>query len=305
MPHPSSIQSLIQSFSRFPGIGPKTAERFVFYLLKQPKIDLENLSLSIKNLKDKINFCSNCFNLCENEITTSHSPLIREVKGLSPDSPLTKGARGLSFVNKSSHTDKLSHTSELSYSTNPSYGVNSSCPARPRSSDRGLCSICRDSKRDQTTICLVAEVQDLEVIEKTHQYQGVYHVLGGTLNALEGITPEKLRIKELIERIHPAPFSEKSDPVKKNLNFSSPRKTTEYPVERSGVKNPRVKIREIILAFDPNLEGETTVLYLTKLLKPYKIRLFRLARGLPMGGDLEYTDEITLSNALKERREIF
>jgi recombination protein RecR len=233
--HPPIIQSLITAFSRFPSIGPKTAERFVFCLLKQPKEDLKKLSSAIQNLKDKIKFCSSCFNLCENEID---SPPFRS-RLASTHLPLPKALQ----------------------------------LARPKSSAPGLCSICQDPKRDQTTLCVVAEVQDLEVLEKTRQYQGVYHILGGTLNALEGVTPEKLRIKELINRI-------------------------------SGTKNPRIKIREIILALDSNLEGETTILYLTKLLKPFKVRLTRLARGLPMGSDLEYADEITLSNALRERKDV-
>lgn len=233
MSHPSLIQHLIHAFSRFPGIGPKTAERFVFYLLKQSKQDLENLSSAIQNLKDKIKFCSNCFNLCENEKSL---PLLRL------------------------HN---SRATRLRYEWH--------------STSSHLCSICRDPKRDQSTICIVAEVQDLEVLEKTHQFHGVYHILDGTLNALEGVTPDKLRIKELINRI----------------------------------KKSRVKVREIILALDPNLEGETTALYLIKLLKssvipsnPVKIRITRLARGLPMGGDLEYADEVTLSNALRERKDV-
>jgi recombination protein RecR len=208
MAYSTVIQFLINTFSQFPGIGPKTAQRFVFYLLKKPKEELENLALTIRNLADKIKFCPNCFNLSERSLNLN----------------------------------------------NP----------------KNLCSICTDFKRNRTVLCVVAEIQDLEVIEKTNQYQGLYHVLGGALNPLEGITPEKLRIKELIERI------KKSQP----------------------------KINEIILALDSNFEGETTILYLTKLLKPFKIRLTRLACGLPMGSDLEYADEVTLSNALKERKEI-
>ncbi len=198
--YPFLIQRLIEAFSRFPGVGPKTAERFVFYLLKQSKQELDNLSSIIKNLKTEIKFCPNCFNFSLNN----------------------------------------------------------------------FCSICADPKRDRTTICVVAEAQDLEALERVNTYYGVYHLLGGTLNALEGITPKKLRIKELVERI------EKTSP----------------------------SIQEIILALNPDLEGETTVLYLTKLLKPFKIKITRLARGLPTGSDLEYADEITLSNALEGRREV-
>lgn len=198
--YPFLIQRLIEAFSRFPSIGPKTAERFVFYLLKQSKQELDDLSLIIKNLKTEIKSCSNCFNFSLNN----------------------------------------------------------------------FCSICADPKRDRTTICVVAEAQDLEALERTNTYYGVYHLLGGTLNVLEGITPKKLRIKELMERI----------------------------------KKASPPIQEIILALDPDLEGETTVLYLTKLLKPFKIKITRLARGLPTGSDLEYADEITLSNALEGRKEV-
>jgi recombination protein RecR len=117
---------------------------------------------------------------------------------------------------------------------------------------------------------VVALPQDLAVIENTGEYQGVYHVLGGVLNAVEGITPEKLKIKELLDRI----------------------------------KSSKIKIKEVILAFNPDLEGESTTLYLTRQLKPSKVKITRLAKGLPTGADLEYADAITVSDALKGRREI-
>lgn len=201
---PSSIQNLIDEFNKLPGIGPKTAEKLVFYLLKQSKTELSSFAQALEHVKDRITICSLCQNIAE----------------------------------------------------------------------KSPCHICQDPKRDKTTICIVAETQDMAVIESTGEYHGLYHILGGTLNTLEGITPDQLKIKELFARIPP-------------LN-----------------KGGQGGVREIILALNPDLEGETTILYLTKILKPYKVRITRLARGLPMGSDLEYADEVTLSNALKGRREV-
>ncbi len=130
------------------------------------------------------------------------------------------------------------------------------------------CSICADNRRNRSIICVVADTRDQLALEATGQYQGLYHILGGVLNTIEGIKPEQLNIKQLLNRI-----------------------------KKGGIK-------EIILALNPDLEGETTSLYLAKLLKPFKIKLTRLAKGLPMGADLEYADEITLTNALKYRNEI-
>jgi recombination protein RecR len=202
---PSSIQNLIDEFNKLPGIGPKTAEKLVFYLLKQSKTELSSFAQALEHVKDRITICSLCQNIAE----------------------------------------------------------------------KSPCHICQDPKRDKTTICIVAETQDMAVIESTGEYHGLYHILGGTLNTLEGITPDQLKIKELLARIIP-------------------------PLNKGGQGG----VKEIILALNPDLEGETTILYLTKILKPYKVRITRLARGLPMGSDLEYADEVTLSNALKGRREV-
>lgn len=202
---PSSIQNLIDEFNKLPGIGPKTAEKLVFYLLKQSKTELSSFAQALEHVKDRITICSLCQNIAE----------------------------------------------------------------------KSPCHICQDPKRDKTTICIVAETQDMAMIESTGEYHGLYHILGGTLNTLEGITPDQLKIKELLARIIP-------------------------PLNKGGQGG----VKEIILALNPDLEGETTILYLTKILKPYKVRITRLARGLPMGSDLEYADEVTLSNALKGRREV-
>jgi len=196
---PASIKDLIDQFTKLPGIGPKTAERLVFHLLKQPKENLVKFGLTLEHLKDKIIICKQCQNFSE---------------------------------------------------TNP-------------------CLICSDKKRNNKVICVVATPQDLLSLEKTNEYQGVYHVLGGVIDPLEGITPDQLKIRELFER-----------------------------VKKDGVL-------EIILALSPDLPGETTMLYLTKLLKQFKdIKVTRLAQGLPSGSDLEYADEVTLTSALRGRKEV-
>ncbi|OGY48438.1 MAG: recombination protein RecR [Candidatus Buchananbacteria bacterium RIFCSPHIGHO2_02_FULL_45_11b] len=193
-----SIQDLINQFSALPGLGPKTAQRLVFYLLKQPKENLEKFGLGLQHLKDKIVICRQCHNFSESD----------------------------------------------------------------------PCLICGDKRRNPRVVCVVAKPQDMIALEKINDYQGLYHILGGAIDPLEGITPAELKIKELTER-----------------------------VQKDGVL-------EIILALSSDLPGETTILYLTKLLKPLKIKITRLAQGLPIGSDLEYADEVTLSSALKGRREL-
>lgn len=198
MRFPPSIQNLINQFAQLPTVGPRTAERYVFYLLKKQPEEINRFAQALLDLKNKTTVCAQCFNISEDPI----------------------------------------------------------------------CSICSDSKRQHNLLCVVADTRDLIVVESTRQYNGLYFVLGGLLNAIEGIKPEQLNIATLTER------------VKKD------------------------KITEIILALDSNLEGETTSMYLTKIIKPLGIKVCRLARGLPMGADLEYADEITLTNALKYRSEI-
>lgn len=198
MRYPKSIQSLIDHFSKLPTVGPKTAERYVFYLLKQHPEWLQQFAQAIAEVKEKTTVCQTCLAIAES----------------SP------------------------------------------------------CSICSDQKRNHSVICLVADTRDMLAIEATKQYNGVYHILGGVINTIEGIKPEQLNIKSLLNHL-----------------------------KQTGAK-------EIILAFNPDLEGETTAMYIVKLLKPHKIKITRLAKGLPMGADLEYADEITLSNALKYRSEM-
>lgn len=196
--YPEPIQRLIAEFNKLPGIGPKTAERFVFYLLKKPKGEIGDLVRALEELQKNNLTCSQCFNLAEKD----------------------------------------------------------------------PCYICQDHKRDKKIICVVAEVHDLASIEATGEYDGSYHVLGNVLNPLAGITPEKLKVRELVKRI------EKEKP------------------------------NEIIIALNPDMEGESTVIYLKKILAPLNVKLTRLARGLPMGADLEYADEVTLINALKNRNQL-
>lgn len=196
-----AIQALIDQLEKLPGVGPKTAERFAYYLLKRPATELDELVSTLSNIRNQIKRCRICQNV------------------------------GL---------------------TDP-------------------CEICADRYRQPGLICVVAEPQDVLAIEKTNEYFGLYHVLNGTINAPEGVTPNQLTVKELWQRI-------------KNLQ------TQKLSVE-------------VILALNATIEGETTALYLIRFLKPLGIKITRLARGLPQGADLQYADEITLTNALKGRRE--
>ena len=196
------IQKLTEILEKFPGVGPKTAERFVFHLFRQSPQELNILSTALNEIKDKIKICSICQNF--------------------------------------SVTDP--------------------------------CEICNDAKRARNLICVVAYPPDIIALEKTKNFAGTYHVLNGNLSPVDDLTPDKLKIKELIERI-------------------------KKEAKQSGLKN-----LEIILGLNANLEGETTALYLIKLLQPSGIKITRLARGLPQGSDLQYADEITLGNALKDRK---
>jgi len=195
---PSSIQKLIEQFARLPGIGPKTAQRLAFYLLKKPQTDLEIFAQSLINAKKDLKTCSVCLNL----------------------------------------------------------------------SQQDPCLICSDGSRDQNTVCLVAENHDLESIERTGEYKGVYYILGGVLNPLEGIGPDNLNLNQILNRL------------------------------KTG------KIKEVILGLSPDLEGESTIIYLRQLFKPLNLKITRLAKGLPSGSDIEYADEITLGSALKNRKEL-
>jgi recombination protein RecR len=192
------IQDLIDQLSRLPGIGPKSAQRLAFYLVKAPPDEAKRLAEVIIQAKERIAFCRECGNVAEGD----------------------------------------------------------------------LCRICRDERRDRTVLCVVEEPKDAATIERAGVVRGRYHVLGGAISPLDGIGPEDLRVQELLER-----------------------------VERDGVT-------EVIIATNPNLEGNATAMYVAALLKPLGVSTTRLASGLPVGGDLEYADEVTLSQALEGRREI-
>lgn len=197
---PSSLEKVINEFSKLPGIGPKSAQRLAFYLLKKDNIDLNNLSGAISNLKSGVTFCSNCHNMAD---------------------------------------------------TDP-------------------CPTCLDQNRDHSLVCVVEEPMDALAIDKTNQFKGVFHVLGGVLNPMEGIGPEALQISSLLQRMG-------------NQNIS-----------------------ELIIATNPSLEGETTSMHISKLVKERfpNVKISRIARGLPMGGDLEYADDLTLMRALEGRKEV-
>jgi recombination protein RecR len=196
-PYEGPVQTLIDELGRLPGIGPKSAQRIAFYLLKAAPEDANRLARSITEAKARVTWCRRCFNLAEGE----------------------------------------------------------------------LCIYCRDERRDPTLLCVVEEPRDIVAVERTHEFNGRYHVLQGAISPIEGIGPEQLRVKELVRRV--------------------------------GDEN----VTEVILATNPNIEGEATAMYLAKLLKPLGLRVTRLASGLPVGGDLEYADEVTLGRALEGRRD--
>ncbi len=190
------VQDLIDELGRLPGVGPKGAQRIAFYLLQADADDVQRLAALLTEVKDKVRFCSVCFNVSAEE----------------------------------------------------------------------MCRVCRDTRRDLTSICVVEESKDVIAIERTREFSGRYHVLGGAISPIDGVRPEDLRIRELLTRL--------SDGV----------------------------VTEVILATDPNLEGEATATYLARLLQPIGVTVSRLASGLPVGGDLEYADEVTLGRAFHGRR---
>ena len=192
------LTQLIEQLRALPGIGAKTATRLAYHILDMDMERAHRLATAITGAKEKIGFCSVCFNL----------------------------------------------------------------------TDSDPCAICMAEKRDHTTICVVEQPQDVAAMERMNDYDGVYHVLHGALSPLEGVGPNDIRIREL--------------------------------VLRAGKEN----VQEVIVATNPNVEGEATAMYIAKLLKPMGIRVTRIAHGLPVGGDLEYADEVTLSRAMENRREI-
>ena len=192
------VQDLIDELGRLPGVGPKSAQRIAFHLLKVDKPDALRLAQAISEVKDRVTFCERCFNVSESE----------------------------------------------------------------------ECGLCRDPGRDSRSLCVVEEPRDVVAVERTSEFKGRYHVLQGAISPIEGIGPEALKVRELLARLEP-----------------------------EGVE-------EVILCTTPNIEGEATAMYLARLLKPLGLRVTRIASGLPVGGDLEYADELTLGRALEGRRDV-
>ena len=198
MQHVAPLAKLVEQFRRLPGIGPKSATRLAYYVLEMEKSQAQALVQAIVEAKDKIGYCSVCYNFTD---------------------------------------------------TDP-------------------CKICQSQSRDNTVICVVEEPRAVAAIERSRDYRGLYHVLHGALSPLDGIGPEDIRIKELLQRLQTG------------------------------------NIREVIMATDPDVEGEATAMYLARLLKPLGVKATRIAHGLPVGGDIEYVDEVTLAKAVENRREL-
>ena len=196
------VQDLIDELARLPGIGPKSAQRVAFHLLKISDDDARRLATAIVEAKENVRMCVECFNVA----------------------------------------------------------------------DQDVCEYCRDTRRDQSVICVVQEPPDIVAVERTREYRGLYHVLHGAISPIEGITPDDLRVAELLERIR--------------------------------VRAPSEGVDEVIVATNPNTEGAATAMYLARLLEPLGVKVTRLASGLPVGGDLEYADEVTLARALEGRRPV-
>ena len=195
---PEPLARLVEQLQKLPGIGAKSAQRLAFHILRHPREDAEHLCDAIRNVKERVTYCSTCNNI----------------------------------------------------------------------TDADPCAFCPSASRDQRLICVVEEPQNVSVIEKTREFRGVYHVLMGALSPLHGVGPDDLKIKSLLAR-----------------------------VANGGVE-------EIILATNPTVEGEATALYLARLLKPLGVRVTRIAMGIPVGSDLEYTDEVTMTRAMEGRREV-
>ena len=195
---PAPVTRLIEEFHKLPGVGPKSAQRLTYHLLRMPAAEARALAEAILDVKERITFCSVCQNV----------------------------------------------------------------------TDSDPCRICASDRRDRTIICVVEEALDILAVERSGSYAGLYHVLHGAISPMDGIGPEDLKIGELLSRL------------------------------RSG------EVTEVILATNPNLEGEATAMYLTRLLRPLGVKVTRLARGLPVGGDLEYADDVTLTRAIEGRQEV-
>jgi recombination protein RecR len=198
MHYAKPLARLVGELEKLPGIGPKSAQRLAFHILRATEEEARMLADSIVDVKERITLCKICFNFTDQE----------------------------------------------------------------------LCEICRDPKRDRSVICVVAEPRDLVAMEKTNEYRGLYHVLQGVISPMEGVGPDVLKIRELQERVH------------------------------------QDHVTEVILATNPTIEGDTTAMYIAGLLKPFEIKVSRIAHGMPVGGDMDYADQATLIQAMQWRREM-
>jgi recombination protein RecR len=233
------VQDLIDELGRLPGVGPKSAQRIAFHLLKLPNEDALRLATAITVVKARVAWCTRCFNVAETDVPA----------------PVTAGAPS---VEEETIEGLASELGGVIVARAPSGG----------GSGRAECDICRDTRRDTTVVCVVEEPRDIVAVEKTREYRGRYHVLQGAMSPIDGIGPDQLRIRELLVRI--------------------------------GGEG----ITEVILCTNPNIEGEATALYLASLLKDMPVKVTRIASGLPVGGDLEYADELTLGRAIEGRRDV-
>jgi recombination protein RecR len=198
MHYAKPLARLVGELEKLPGIGPKSAQRLAFYLLRIPDDEARQLAESIIEVKERIGTCRVCFNF----------------------------------------------------------------------TDQPVCDVCRSDRRDRSVLCVIAEPRDLMAMERTNEFTGEYHVLGGVISPMEGIGPEMLRVRELIERLQDG------------------------------------QVREVILATNPTVEGDTTAMYLARLIKPFGVKVSKIAFGLPVGGDMDYADQATLIQALEGRREL-
>ncbi len=242
---PKSVRSLIEEFSKLPGIGQKSAQRLAMHLLKSPNSKIEPLGKAVLDLKEGIQFCEKCWNIA----------------------------------------------------------------------DKNPCDVCSDSTRDHGKICVVEEILDAAAIERTGDYDGLYHVLHGVLSPIDGVGVEELKIKELVERVKES-FKQRGGKIstgeregKGEVADGSTGEATEGSTgEADGSTGEATEgyepVREIIMATNPSLEGEATALYIQKQLRDFDVTITRIARGIPTGGDIEYSDELTLSRAMKGRGEL-
>jgi recombination protein RecR len=249
----TAVQELIDELGRLPGVGPKSAQRIAFHLLKLSPEDALRLAKAITVVKERVSWCRRCFNIAEFAPLDGDDRRDRAEMAWAArrtEEPMFEAASGLGGV---------------AWDPDATDGLEVSAGSTPAELE---CGICRDPRRDPTVVCVVEEPRDVVAVEKTREFRGRYHVLQGAISPIDGVGPEQLRIRELLARLEPE------------------------------------GITELILCTNPNIEGDATALYLASLLKVLPVKVTRIASGLPVGGDLEYADELTLGRALEGRREL-